>query len=167
LTLSFLYTFDSGKDQPVEFERVLEHVKAKSPFRKEQGLEGCKIRQYTEKMLENEMGVCGETAEQFKNSIRSYMDKVAARVEKITEQYSSNKKKPSKVVLELERLTLGQIVEFFQTCREKFVQAKIEPGTAVGALAGQSIGEPGTQMTLKTFHFAGVASMNITLGVPR
>lgn len=34
-------------------------------------------------------------------------------------------------------------------------------GTAVGALAAQSIGEPGTQMTLKTFHFAGVASMNI------
>ena len=31
----------------------------------------------------------------------------------------------------------------------------------------QSIGEPGTQMTLKTFHFAGVASMNVTLGVPR
>ncbi|KAF7682909.1 DNA-directed RNA polymerase III subunit RPC1 [Astathelohania contejeani] len=43
----------------------------------------------------------------------------------------------------------------------------IDPGTAVGAIAGQSIGEPGTQMTLKTFHFAGVASMNITLGVPR
>jgi len=43
----------------------------------------------------------------------------------------------------------------------------IVPGEAVGAVAGQSIGEPGTQMTLKTFHFAGVASMNITLGVPR
>lgn len=40
-------------------------------------------------------------------------------------------------------------------------------GTAVGAICAQSIGEPGTQMTLKTFHFAGVASMNITLGVPR
>jgi DNA-directed RNA polymerase III subunit RPC1 len=40
-------------------------------------------------------------------------------------------------------------------------------GTAVGAVGAQSIGEPGTQMTLKTFHFAGVASMNITLGVPR
>lgn len=37
----------------------------------------------------------------------------------------------------------------------------------MGALAAQSIGEPGTQMTLKTFHFAGVASMNITQGVPR
>jgi len=37
----------------------------------------------------------------------------------------------------------------------------------VGAIAAQSLGEPGTQMTLKTFHFAGVASMNVTLGVPR
>lgn len=40
-------------------------------------------------------------------------------------------------------------------------------GTAVGALGAQSVGEPATQMTLKTFHFAGVATMNITLGVPR
>lgn len=46
-------------------------------------------------------------------------------------------------------------------------RAQMEPGSAVGALCAQSIGEPGTQMTLKTFHFAGVASMNITLGVPR
>lgn len=37
----------------------------------------------------------------------------------------------------------------------------------MGAFGAQSIGEPGTQMTLKTFHFAGVASMNITQGVPR
>ena len=40
-------------------------------------------------------------------------------------------------------------------------------GSTVGAVAAQSIGEPGTQMTLKTFHFAGVASMNVTMGVPR
>ena len=51
--------------------------------------------------------------------------------------------------------------------KEKYMKAGMEPGTAVGALCAQSIGEPGTQMTLKTFHFAGVASMNITLGVPR
>lgn len=49
----------------------------------------------------------------------------------------------------------------------KYVKAKIEPGSTVGAVGAQSIGEPGTQMTLKTFHFAGVASMNVTLGVPR
>lgn len=40
-------------------------------------------------------------------------------------------------------------------------------GSTVGAVGAQSIGEPGTQMTLKTFHFAGVATMNVTLGVPR
>ena len=40
-------------------------------------------------------------------------------------------------------------------------------GSTVGAFGAQSIGEPGTQMTLKTFHFAGVAAMNVTLGVPR
>ncbi|KAF9975704.1 DNA-directed RNA polymerase III subunit [Actinomortierella ambigua] len=56
---------------------------------------------------------------------------------------------------------------FLNVCWDKFMKAKIEPASAVGAVGAQSIGEPGTQMTLKTFHFAGVASMNITLGVPR
>lgn len=37
----------------------------------------------------------------------------------------------------------------------------------VGALAAQSLGEPATQMTLNTFHYAGVSAKNITLGVPR
>lgn len=41
------------------------------------------------------------------------------------------------------------------------------PGEMVGALAAQSLGEPATQMTLNTFHFAGVSSKNVTLGVPR
>ena len=49
----------------------------------------------------------------------------------------------------------------------KYQAKRSEPGSAVGAVGAQSIGEPGTQMTLKTFHFAGVASMNITAGVPR
>ena len=48
-----------------------------------------------------------------------------------------------------------------------YERAMIQPGEACGAVAAQSIGEPATQMTLKTFHFAGVASMNVTLGVPR
>ncbi len=60
-----------------------------------------------------------------------------------------------------------QLFAFLKVCQEKYQRATIEPGTAVGAIGAQSIGEPGTQMTLKTFHFAGVASMNITLGVPR
>ncbi|PVV02627.1 hypothetical protein BB560_002917 [Smittium megazygosporum] len=60
-----------------------------------------------------------------------------------------------------------RLLKFLDICFNKYRKAKIEPGTAVGALGAQSIGEPGTQMTLKTFHFAGVASMNVTLGVPR
>jgi DNA-directed RNA polymerase III subunit RPC1 len=49
----------------------------------------------------------------------------------------------------------------------KYLKSRIVPGEAVGAVGAQSLSEPGTQMTLKTFHFAGVASMNVTLGVPR
>ena len=43
----------------------------------------------------------------------------------------------------------------------------MEPGTAVGAIVAQSIGEPATQMTLNTFHHAGNSAKNVTLGVPR
>ncbi|KAI1462728.1 beta and beta-prime subunits of DNA dependent RNA-polymerase [Annulohypoxylon moriforme] len=57
--------------------------------------------------------------------------------------------------------------KFIALCLEKYSKARVEPGHAVGAVGAQSIGEPGTQMTLKTFHFAGVAGMSITQGVPR
>ncbi len=46
-------------------------------------------------------------------------------------------------------------------------KAMVEPGEAVGVVTAQSIGEPGTQMTLRTFHFAGVKERNVTLGLPR
>ncbi|XP_072860138.2 DNA-directed RNA polymerase I subunit RPA1 isoform X2 [Pogona vitticeps] len=49
----------------------------------------------------------------------------------------------------------------------KWQQSLCDPGEAVGLLAAQSIGEPSTQMTLNTFHFAGRGEMNVTLGIPR
>ncbi|KAJ2158302.1 DNA-directed RNA polymerase II core subunit rpo21 [Coemansia sp. RSA 552] len=49
----------------------------------------------------------------------------------------------------------------------RFKRAQVNPGEMVGVLAAQSIGEPATQMTLNTFHNAGVGSKNVTLGVPR
>ena len=49
----------------------------------------------------------------------------------------------------------------------EYENARIHPGEAVGVISAESIGEPGTQMTLNTFHFAGVAEMNVTLGLPR
>ena len=50
---------------------------------------------------------------------------------------------------------------------ELFNKSKVEPGQAVGIVTAQSIGEPGTQMTLRTFHFAGIRERNVTLGLPR
>lgn len=57
-----------------------------------------------------------------------------------------------------------------RVCRqglELYDKAKVEPGQAVGIVTAQSIGEPGTQMTLRTFHFAGIRERNVTLGLPR
>jgi len=48
-----------------------------------------------------------------------------------------------------------------------YEHARVEPCEAVGIVAAQSIGEPGTQMTMRTFHYAGVAEINVTLGLPR
>lgn len=51
--------------------------------------------------------------------------------------------------------------------RKAYDRAKVEAGEAVGTVAAQSVGEPGTQMTMRTFHYAGVAELNVTLGLPR
>lgn len=57
--------------------------------------------------------------------------------------------------------------EFLARCARKYITKRQEPGSPCGALAAQSLCEPATQMTLRTFHFAGVASMSVTMGVPR
>lgn len=48
-----------------------------------------------------------------------------------------------------------------------FTTAIVHPGEMVGSIGAQSVGEPATQMTLNTFHSAGISSKNVTLGVPR
>ncbi|KAI9813204.1 MAG: hypothetical protein M1832_006376 [Thelocarpon impressellum] len=71
------------------------------------------------------------------------------------------------LVYRVAKLSDRTLTAFIQLCLSKYKRAQVEPGHAVGAVGAQSIGEPGTQMTLKTFHFAGVAGMSITQGVPR
>ena len=71
------------------------------------------------------------------------------------------------VLANASRVTREHINEFVRASFEKYIRSTAAAGEAVGAVGAQSLGEPGTQMTLKTFHFAGVASMNVTLGVPR
>lgn len=55
-----------------------------------------------------------------------------------------------------------QLLGFFKLLMQKYPAMIVEAGEAVGAMSATSISEPATQMTLKSFHFAGVASMNIT-----
>uniref|UniRef100_H9Z7E8 DNA-directed RNA polymerase subunit n=1 Tax=Macaca mulatta TaxID=9544 RepID=H9Z7E8_MACMU len=88
-------------------------------------------------------------SETFETKVDDYSQEWAAQTEKSYE----------KSELSLDRLrTLLQL---------KWQRSLCEPGEAVGLLAAQSIGEPSTQMTLNTFHFAGRGEMNVTLGIPR
>jgi DNA-directed RNA polymerase subunit A' len=64
-------------------------------------------------------------------------------------------------------LTRKGVEEVIEIVLRNYDYSLVEPGEAVGIVAAQSIGEPGTQMTLRTFHYAGVAELNVTLGLPR
>ncbi len=60
-----------------------------------------------------------------------------------------------------------EMEEIIEQVMEEYEESCIEPCDAAGVVAAQSIGEPGTQMTMRTFHYAGVAEINVTLGLPR
>jgi DNA-directed RNA polymerase subunit A" len=60
-----------------------------------------------------------------------------------------------------------EMEEIIERIMESYEYACVEPCEAVGVVSAQSIGEPGTQMTMRTFHYAGVAEINVTLGLPR
>lgn len=64
-------------------------------------------------------------------------------------------------------LTDGELEKLIIKVRKAYERARVEAGEAVGTVAAQSVGEPGTQMTMRTFHYAGVAELNVTLGLPR
>ncbi|MEM3948094.1 MAG: DNA-directed RNA polymerase subunit A'' [Zestosphaera sp.] len=64
-------------------------------------------------------------------------------------------------------LNESELVAIVNDCVRTYLESLVDPGEPVGTVAAQSIGEPGTQMTLRTFHFAGVRELNVTLGLPR
>jgi len=66
-----------------------------------------------------------------------------------------------------QKINETEFQEIAERLVEEYKRAKIQPCEAVGVVAAQSIGEPGTQMTMRTFHYAGVAEINVTLGLPR
>jgi DNA-directed RNA polymerase II subunit RPB1 len=73
----------------------------------------------------------------------------------------------AKRVLKEHKLTKAGFDWVIGEVESRFKMALAPPGDGIGTVAAQSIGEPATQMTLNTFHFAGVSAKNVTLGVPR
>jgi len=94
----------------------------------------------------------GSTSESFASALKAYCDENPDNLLK-------DKKKAPEVTLS--KKTFSALVDI------KYMKSVIEPGEAVGVIAGQSIGEPSTQMTLNTFHLAGHSTKNVTLGIPR
>ena len=146
----------------INFERLLQHVCAINPSKNEMPLTCDQIRQFSSKQM-NEMNL--NVSDNFKIELNIFLENFCLRLESLQSRY--NLYSNNKAVKEVLRITSTQLNKFLYACADKYLRARIEPGTAVGAICAQSIGEPATQMTLKTFHFAGVASMNITQGVPR
>ncbi|OLL24291.1 DNA-directed RNA polymerase III subunit rpc1 [Neolecta irregularis DAH-3] len=180
-------TYLEGNGRPVEFVRTWNHALAISKNTTERPLLPFEIIEVTEMYLVRAEWIRNCKTDWI-NTVREFIhDKVAQRLEKIRirkgliglrtrpfgEEYEDinldefSEFEARRVVNNLLTVTHRNLDVFFTLCWEKYMKAKVEPGTAVGAIGAQSIGEPGTQMTLKTFHFAGVASMNVTLGVPR
>ncbi|MFH1682891.1 MAG: DNA-directed RNA polymerase subunit A'' [Candidatus Woesearchaeota archaeon] len=92
---------------------------------------------------------------EYEDLIESYQDRLPVLIlEQVRENLPSdiNKEKLTKIL---------------ETVFEAHNVAKIHSGECIGLVSAESIGEPGTQMVLRTFHFAGVAEMNVTMGLPR
>lgn len=64
-------------------------------------------------------------------------------------------------------ISQAKLKSILEAVEEEYNKAKVEAGESVGIVGAESIGEPGTQMTLDTFHLAGVSEMNVTMGLPR
>jgi DNA-directed RNA polymerase subunit A" len=91
-------------------------------------------------------------------------------MEKIYEEYSG--RIPQRILFDVEAavpkgISQSKLKKVLDMVSEEYDNMKVEAGECVGLVSAESIGEPGTQMTLNTFHFAGVSEMNVTMGLPR
>ena len=64
-------------------------------------------------------------------------------------------------------VTADEAEEILQATIAQYEESRVDPLDPVGTVSAQSIGEPGTQMTMNTFHYAGVAEIDVTQGLPR
>ncbi|KAF2300462.1 hypothetical protein GH714_013595 [Hevea brasiliensis] len=169
---------------PLNLDRLFIKVKATCPAGEEDYVSPSEISNMVEDLLvKYDMALGGICSEAFKKSLSSFLGDHVKRLESMmnlvdgVEGQNSenievgavrgNTENIEKMAHKIFGTTERQLQVFLRTCIDRYLWKRVEPGTAIGAIGAQSIGEPGTQMTLKTFHFAGVASMNITQGVPR
>ncbi len=92
------------------------------------------------------------------------------RLDEIFKEYED--KLPLSIIEEIKNnipkdIGVKKLRQILELTLKEYEEALVEPGEAIGLVAAQSIGEPGTQMTLNTKHFSGVAEMNVTMGLPR
>ena len=105
--------------------------------------------------------------------VKEVSSAIVKHMEKRFENIRNERRLPPSVLEELQtKLSNLDITkkEFDTICDnviDSYERSLVEPGEAVGTVAAQSIGEPGTQMTLRTFHYAGVAELSVTQGLPR
>jgi DNA-directed RNA polymerase subunit A'' len=81
-------------------------------------------------------------------------------------------KLPPSILAEVEKLLPAKTSEaklkrVLEAVYLEYLDTRAEPGSSIGVIAAESVGEPSTQMTLNTFHFAGVSEMQVTMGLPR
>ena len=95
------------------------------------------------------------------------VDYIKKHLENVEGQLTPILRDQLKVSLAKNKLTKKGVDKAITVVTGQYDRALMEPGEAVGIVAAQSIGEPGTQMTLRTFHYAGVKEQNVTLGLPR
>jgi DNA-directed RNA polymerase III subunit RPC1 len=155
--------------RPVNFDRVCLHVSQVSPCPDEPILSSQELRStISKKLKETRFQSLLPSGRQFLEEINNYFDKMADQLK----DYEDEPASPNALSIESKawnycRATATQLDTILDTAHRRYVRALVEAGEAVGAIGAQSISEPGTQMTLKTFHFSGISSMNVTLGVPR
>jgi DNA-directed RNA polymerase subunit A" len=97
------------------------------------------------------------------------MNRKSMKYDSILDKYPFPPAIRDEIRTELEKLNVNKNVakKIVERCYKAYLANLMEPGEAAGIVAAQSIGEPGTQMTMRTFHYAGVAEIDVTLGLPR
>ena len=164
-----------GDSRPVDFERIWSDCVAKYNDNTSASLSGAEIAQILDdqcqKALKNEKfrstdaGFFAGFEDFIKLELPNFTEKKCRQVQEHWERLKVEEMEIyNKHLYQPMRVIKPQLITFVRRCALKYFKSRMEPGTCVGAICATSIGEPATQMTLKTFHFAGVASMNITQG---